>query len=327
MKVLYGIQLTGNGHVTRSTQLIKSLIKNGFNVDVITSGNNSQINLPFKVKKHFQGISMYYNHKGGIDWKQTFKKANVKQFFKDINYDVSGYDIIISDFEPISAWSAKKYRITSIGFGNQYSFLSSKLPRPSTKDKISETFLKRFAKCEHNIGLSYEEIDTFTYKPVINEELFNNKIEDDNFYLIYLPSLSIDYILKEINEEFENINFKIYSPCTKRNKKVKNIEIKKLNKEQFQIDLTMCTGVITGSGFSTTSEALILNKKLWSIPMKGQYEQLCNAISLKKMGIFTDSFTKDSLYEWINNWNKIEYKWENPIEDIIKKIIKIHEKS
>jgi len=61
--------------------------------------------------------------------------------------------------------------------------------------------------------------------------------------------------------------------------------------------------------------------------MKGQYEQLCNAISLKKMGIFTDSFTKDSLYEWINNWNKIEYKWENPIEDIIKKIIKIHEKS
>ncbi len=327
MKVLYGIQLTGNGHVTRSTQLIKSLIKNGFNVDVITSGNNSQINLPFKVKKHFQGISMYYNHKGGIDWKQTFKKANVKQFFKDINYDVSGYDIIISDFEPISAWSAKKYRITSIGFGNQYSFLSPKLPRPSTKDKISETFLKRFAKCDHSIGLSYEEIDTFTYKPVINEELFNNKIEDDNFYLIYLPSLSIDYILKEINEEFENINFKIYSTCTKRNKKIKNIEIKKLNKEQFQIDLTMCTGVITGSGFSTTSEALILNKKLWSIPMKGQYEQLCNAISLKKMGIFTDSFTKDSLYEWINNWNKIEYKWESPIEDIIKKIIKIHEKS
>lgn len=327
MKVLYGIQLTGNGHVTRSTQLIKSLIKNGFNVDIITSGNNSQISLPFKVKKHFQGISMYYNHKGGIDWKQTFKKANVKQFFKDINYDVSEYDLIISDFEPISAWSAKKHRIKSIGFGNQYSFLSTNLPRPSTKDKISETFLKRFAKCDYNLALSYEEIDVFTYKPVINEELFENKIEDNNFYLIYLPSLSIDYILNEIENEFENINFKLYSPGVNKNKKVKNIEIKKLNKDQFQIDLTKCTGVITGSGFSTTSEALALNKKLWSIPMKGQYEQLCNAISLKKMGIFTDSFTKDSLYEWLNNWNNIEYKWENPIEDIIQKIIKIHEKS
>ena len=43
-----GIQLTGNGHITRSTQLIKSLLDNGFDVDVITSGNNSQLNIPFK---------------------------------------------------------------------------------------------------------------------------------------------------------------------------------------------------------------------------------------------------------------------------------------
>lgn len=35
MKVLYGIQLTGNGHITRSTHLINYLIENGFDVDVI----------------------------------------------------------------------------------------------------------------------------------------------------------------------------------------------------------------------------------------------------------------------------------------------------
>jgi uncharacterized protein (TIGR00661 family) len=326
MKVLYGIQLTGNGHVTRSTQLINSLIQNGFDVDVITSGNNSQIKLPFKVKKHFKGLSMYYDDKGGIDWKLTFKKADIKQFFKDIKYDVTKYDMIISDFEPISAWSAKKHRIPSIGFGNQYSFLSNKLIRPSKKDKISETFLKKFAKCDYNIGISYEEIDDFIYKPIINEDLLKNQIEDNNFYLIYLPSISIDYILNEIENDFDNFNFKIYSPNIKKNSKIKNIEIKKLNKDEFQSDITKCTGIITGSGFSTTSEALILNKKLWSIPMKGQYEQLCNAIALKKMGIFTDFFTKDSLEDWINNWNKIKYNWKNPINDIIKKIIKIHEK-
>ena len=55
MKILYGIQLTGNGHITRSSQLIKSLIDNGFDIDVITSGNNSQLNIPFKNKKHFEG--------------------------------------------------------------------------------------------------------------------------------------------------------------------------------------------------------------------------------------------------------------------------------
>ena len=326
MKIIYGIQLTGNGHITRSSQLIKSLIENGFDVDIITSGSNSQLDIPFKVKKHFEGLSMYYNNKGGIDWIETFKKSNVKQFFKDIKYDVSEYDMVISDFEPISAWSAKKNRVTSVGFGNQYSFTSNKLPRPSTKDKISESFLKRFAKCDFNIGLSYEIYDDYIYKPIINDKLLNNEIKDNNFYLIYLPSLPIGMILSEL-DEFKTYNWKIYSPNIKVNSKNDNIEIKTPNKDEFSNDLINCSGIITASGFSTTSEALILNKKLWSIPIKGQYEQLCNAISLRKMGVFTENFTKDFIYDWINHYNKINYKWEDPTNEIIQKIIKIHEKS
>jgi len=326
MKVLYGIQLTGNGHITRSTQLIKSLIENGFDVDIITSGNNSQLKIPFKITKHFEGLSMYYDNRGSIDWIKTFKKANVKQFIKDIKYDVSKYDIVISDFEPISAWSARKCRITSIGFGNQYSFLSNNLPRPSKRDKISEKFLKKFAKCDYNIALGYEKFDDFIYQPVVNEKFLSNEPKDEDFYLIYLPSLSSDYIITEL-KEFRKENWKIYSPDIKRSKKIENIELKKLNKEEFENDMLNCTGIITASGFSTTSEALIMNKKLWSIPLRGQYEQLCNAISLKKIGILTDSFTSDSISDWLNNWDKIDYKWYNPIDDIIENIIKIHEKS
>jgi uncharacterized protein (TIGR00661 family) len=326
MKILYGIQLTGNGHITRSSQLIKSLIENGFDVDVITSGNNSQLNIPFKIKKHFEGLSMYYGSKGSIDWIQTFKQSNVKQFLKDINYDVSEYDMIISDFEPISAWSAKKHRITSIGFGNQYSFTSDKLPRPSIKDKIAETFLKRFAKCDYNIGLSYEIYDDFMYKPLISENLINKEVKNDNFYLIYLPSLPIDFILDEL-KDFTDYNWKVYSPNIKENINNNNVKLRKPNKDEFTNDLLNCSGIITASGFSTTSEALILNKKLWSIPIKGQYEQLCNAISLRKMGILTEKFRKGFIYDWINHYKEINYKWEDPTKDIIQKIIKIHEKS
>ena len=325
MKILYGIQLTGNGHITRSSQLIKSLIDNGFDIDVITSGNNSQLNIPFKIKKHFEGLSMYYGSKGSIDWIETFKQSNVKQFFKDIKYDVSEYDMIISDFEPISAWSAKKHRITSIGFGNQYSFTSDKLPRPSIKDKIAETFLKRFAKCDYNIGLSYEIYDDFMYKPLINEKLIDKEVNDNDFYLIYLPSLQVDTILNEL-DGFKDYNWKIYSPNIKIDYTKDNIELRKPNKDEFTNDLLNCSGIITASGFSTTSEALILNKKLWSIPIKGQYEQLCNAISLKKMGVLTEKFTKDFIYDWIKHYKEINYKWEDPTKEIIQKIIKIHEK-
>ena len=326
MKILYGIQLTGNGHITRSSQLIKSLIENGFDVDVITSGNNSQLNIPFKIKKHFGGLSMYYGSKGSIDWMETFKQSNVKQFFKDIKYDVSGYDMVISDFEPISAWSAKKHRIKSIGFGNQYSFISNNLPRPSIKDKIAETFLKRFAKCDYNIGLSYEIYDDFMYKPLINENLIDKELNDNNFYLIYLPSLPVDTILNEL-DDFKDYNWKIYSPNIKIDSTKDNIELRKPNKDEFTNDLLNCSGIITASGFSTTSEALILNKKLWSIPITGQYEQLCNAISLRKMGVLTEKFRKEFIYNWITHYKEINYNWEDPTKDIIQKIIKIHEKS
>ena len=326
MKILYGIQLTGNGHITRSSQLIKSLIENGFDVDVITSGNNSQLNIPFKIKKHFGGLSMYYGSKGSIDWMETFKQSNVKQFFKDIKYDVSGYDMVISDFEPISAWSAKKHRIKSIGFGNQYSFISNNLPRPSIKDKIAETFLKRFAKCDYNIGLSYEIYDDFMYKPLINENLIDKELNDNNFYLIYLPSLPVDTILNEL-DDFKDYNWKIYSSNIKIDSTKDNIELRKPNKDEFTNDLLNCSGIITASGFSTTSEALILNKKLWSIPITGQYEQLCNAISLRKMGVLTEKFRKEFIYNWITHYKEINYNWEDPTKDIIQKIIKIHEKS
>jgi uncharacterized protein (TIGR00661 family) len=106
---------------------------------------------------------------------------------------------------------------------------------------------------------------------------------------------------------------------------LKNIKVIKLNKDKFQKDLTNCSGVITASGFSTTSEALILNKKLWSIPIQSQYEQLSNSLLLDQMGVFTDKFNNDNLKKWLDNYQKVEYKWENPIEDILLKIKNIYE--
>jgi uncharacterized protein (TIGR00661 family) len=319
MNILFGIQLTGNGHLTRSIELIKCLSDKGFFVDIITSGSNSQLELPFKVKKQFKGLSFLYNKTGGINWVKTILSINIIQFIKDLNYDVSSYDIIISDFEPVSAWSAKRYKIKSIGIGNQYSFISRNLPRANI-NIFSELFIKYFSKCEYNIGINYKEYDDFINLPIISESLINKKITDNGFYLVYLPSISSTYILNEI-KTYGNDKWKVYSPDIKEDMIDGIIELKKLDKNNFTNDLLSCTGIITASGFSTTSEALVLGKKLWSIPIKGQYEQLCNAVALKKMGVFTDDLKEENIRKWIINYNNISYKWDNPIEKIINKII------
>ena len=319
MKILYGIQLTGNGHITRSIRIIESLKNNGFDVDIITSGTNSQLELPFEVKKQFKGLSFFYNKKGGIDWIKTLLSLKLKQFLSDLKYDVSSYDLVISDFEPVSAWSAKKYNKKSLGIGNQYSFRSKKTPRPFFKDIFSELFIKFFAPCKEHIGINYEKYDKFITLPIINDDFLNKKVTDKKFYLIYLPSMSSKFISDQINT-YGTGNWKVYSPDVLKDVTDGIVKLKKLDKEKFSKDLLNCSGVITASGFSTTSEALVLGKKLWSIPIKGQYEQLCNAKSLKKMGIFTKDLNNDTLFEWIYNYRSIDYNWNDPIDEIIKKI-------
>lgn len=321
MKILYGIQLTGNGHITRSAQIIKSLKEKGCNVDIITSGNNSQLSLPYEVKKHYRGLSFFYNRSGGIDWLKTIKSIDLMQFVRDIEHDVRGYDLVVSDFEPISAWGAKKHKVRSIGIGNQYSFVSEKIPRPKNPNKISEMFLRKFAKCDENIALNYQKYDDFIYSPIIGEDLLGKEKREENFYLVYLPSLATRYVMEQL-KDFNCYDWKIYSPDVKEDYTEDRIQMKALDKEGFERDLLSCRGVITASGFSTTSEALVLNKKIWSIPIKGQYEQLCNAIALKKMGVFTEDLNSETISRWITAYDKIDYDWENPIEEIVKKIMR-----
>ena len=58
-----------------------------------------------------------------------------------------------------------------------------------------------------------------------------------------------------------------------------------ISNEGFTKSMIESTGVITGAGFETPAEALYLGKKLLCLPIRGQYEQLCNAAALEQPGV------------------------------------------
>lgn len=319
MKVLFGIQLNGNGHATRSTLLISALKEAGAEVDIITSGNNSQVSIPFPILRHYEGLTMYTDGNGSVDWYTTLKNAEVTQFVKDIRTDVSSYDVVVSDFEPISAWAARKGKVRSVGFGNQYAIVLDKILKPSKRDYLSETFIRRFAKCDEYIPLTYEGGDG-THQPLVERSLFEES-KDGDFTLIYLPTISTETILRTLSEErFSERRFKLY--CHDTMVSPTNVETIKIGTPTFKKDLSKCEGIITAAGFSTTSEALALGKRLWSIPVRKQYEQICNAIQLRKMGIMTDGFNEDSLSDWLDNWQPIGLVWKDSTQEIVKKILR-----
>ena len=98
MKILYAIQGTGNGHLSRARDIIPILQQKG-DLDILVSGIQADVALPYPVKYTFKGLSFIFGKKGGIDLVATYKKSNLKQLFKEIkSLPVEDYDLIINDF-------------------------------------------------------------------------------------------------------------------------------------------------------------------------------------------------------------------------------------
>jgi uncharacterized protein (TIGR00661 family) len=153
--------------------------------------------------------------------------------------------------------------------------------------------------------------------PVVDERLASEAASDEGFYLVYLPSIAAERLEDAFSKA--GARCRIYSPEVEKETE----SLRKPDSERFRKDMIECSGIITASGFSTTSEALVLGKKLWSIPIRGQYEQICNAIALRRIGIFTQDFSEESLLKWIREYKPIRYEWESPIADIADKIEEI----
>jgi uncharacterized protein (TIGR00661 family) len=316
MKILYGIQLNGNGHLTRSIEVISELRKRGHKVDIITSGGNSNLELK-EEHIHFKGLDLFLNKFGSISWIKTIRSANIYRLVKDTNLDLSGYDLVISDFEPISAWSAIRNDVRSIGISNQYSLTQQSVYNP--KDFIYREFVRIFAPCDEYIALNYQKVDDYMSLPIISKKLLRKKKKETNSILVYLPNYEIEDQIKVFNQ-FPEMNFIVYSK--KKINCEKNIKIKLHDRNKFISDMISCNSIITASGFTTTTESLILGKKIWSIPMKDHYEQLSNSKQLSDMGIFTEDLNIENFKIWNEEYNTIDYIWENPIKEIIKKIEK-----
>ena len=73
MKILYAIQGTGNGHLSRALEIIPILQKKG-HLDVLVSGTQGDLKLPYDVKYQLKRFSFIFGKKGGVDIWNTYRK-------------------------------------------------------------------------------------------------------------------------------------------------------------------------------------------------------------------------------------------------------------
>ncbi|HEX5002416.1 MAG TPA: glycosyltransferase family protein [Bacteroidia bacterium] len=327
LKILYAIQGTGNGHITRAMEIVPLLKKKG-TVDVLISGIQSDLELPFKVQYKLNGLSFIFGTKGGVDIWHTYARMNTLRLLKEIkSLDPTKYDLVISDFEPVSAWACQLAGVPCIGLSNQAATLHPKTPKPKNIDLIGKLVLEHYAPVTFNYGFHFKRLDKSIFTPIIRKEVRSLTPSDKGHYTVYLPSYSDERIIKVL-DKMENITWEVFSKrCTKKFEHNK-ITIQPIKQESFLKSIAASSGVLCNAGFGVASEALFLGKKLLVIPMKTQYEQMCNAAMLKSMGVTVIKKLRKKNIGKIENWiakgavAPVDYKDET--EQILDMIIKNH---
>lgn len=327
MKILFGIQGTGNGHLSRARDVYPELAKYG-DVDVLISGIQADVDVPFPVKYRMYGMSFIFGKKGGVDIIDTAKKLKLFQLMKDIReFPVEDYDLVINDFEPVSAWACKRKNKPCISVSHQCAVLHKNAPVPASGDPMGKLVLQRYAPTTAAYGFHFKAFGENIFTPVIRKEIRELTPVNEGHYTVYLPAYDDATIVKHLSQ-FKNAKWEVFSKHNKTPFVSDNVSVTKIDNRAFIESMARSAGVLCGAGFEGPAEAMYLGKKVLVIPMLTQYEQQCNAAGAAAMGA-TVIKTLDRQYhgtirEWLENGKPIEVNYPDITAEIIAKIIKEH---
>ncbi len=304
MKILYGIQGTGHGHISRAREILP-LLSEKTDVDVIISGYNCHMKLDGADVLQKRGLSLAYDSRGSVSYLKTALQLKPITFIQDVqSINPTNYDLVISDYEPVTAWATLNSKTPGVALSHQASFLSKKSPRPNKRSFLAEQLLRNFAPCNQSIGFHFKRYDTFILPPIIRRDVLNIEPTKGDHITVYLPAFD-HQLLIPIFHQFPEKEWHLFSPSCSEYFKDKNVHVNPVGNQSFLKSMKSGLGVVTSAGFETCAETMFLGKKLLTIPIKNQYEQLCNAAALNKMGIHVvykiDSSFREKISDWLKN--------------------------
>lgn len=284
IRILYAVQGTGNGHLARATEIVPLLQQIG-QTDVLVSGIQGDIELPFPVKYKHYGLSFIFGKKGGVSLWQTIRRSKPVRFFRDmLKLPVGDYDVVICDFEPVTAWACRLRRKHCVGLSHQNAVLHPRAPKPAYFDLIGRLVLRFYAPSSVRYGFHFRALDTHNFTPVIRSDIRRARPQNKGHYTVYLPAYS-NREIEQVLSAFPQYNWEVFSKHSKESYRRGSVWFRPVSLADFSESFVNCAGILCTAGFETPAEAIYMGKKLCIIPMRKQYEQACNAAFAGNMGI------------------------------------------
>lgn len=300
-RVIYGVAGEGFGHSSRSHLTGQCLIDAGHDVMFVGSRKSLLYLKQYfgeRVKEIF-GLSFAYEN-GRIDKSETLKqnllnlpegnRQNEELFRK--YFEPFEPELVISDFEPFSAWWAWRNRVPFISIDHEHMLTLCKLEHRS-KNWFSRLTASVVTECHYVGAVAYIVINFFKTPlridsailapPIVRPIVRALEPRQGEHILLYSTTGKGEKKLRDMLGKFSGQKFYVYG--FDKSGEYKNCIFKERSTEGFLADLAGAQGVIASAGFSLISECLYLKKKMLLLPVAGQYEQMINGHYIEKLGL------------------------------------------
>lgn len=332
MNILIGICGIGSGHTLRQIEVIKYLLDKNHKIIITTFGPSLSFlkNLIGEIEVFEVFVPWLNSGANGINFLETSKNQHNRQGAKWFveNYQImhlisekfeSKVDLVISDYEPVSAQYAYLTNTKLVTIDQQSKFLGydfpdfGKLSRLEEKARLGVFFPfanKRFATSFYTVNHSKDDnYNVQIVAPIIRQKIkgLANKMNiDDKHIVVYLSSYgpisqSVDEVISELLE-IDGYRFSFFHHSFEKEEYKLNVNCYPFSSDNFLNKLKSAYGVITTAGHTLLSELFYLGIPVYVVPLQTYDQNYCaDFIEKNNLGDSKQYIIREDLSLWINN--------------------------
>ena len=337
MKILFGVQTEGNGHITQCIATKQYLQSQGIEVTTAFAakkkrGLSKYFTDEFNVID-YDGFDFVFDNVGRVViWKtilnNTFELPRLIVSFIKICGIIQKEkpDAIFNYYEPLVGLTALFFRnIKYVSFGHQYAIDYDIYPRINgyIVQKLFLSIINKITSIRAKIvALSYYEFNDATMivsPPILRAESYSISDKKEDFVLVYLMNEDMLPQLISQAKKYPDINIQCFTKLTKQYDELPNLKLFNLDGKLFQEKMKVCKAVVCSGGFETSAEAIYQNKPLLMIPMPNHYEQHvnCNDAYLNSYAIYSESIDLSKIPKY-QLGNK---KWFDTYQYVLQRVL------
>jgi len=299
VKVVYGVQSTGKGHLSRLLGLKPLFDRDGHELLVFITGFDEPP--PYVLAaltgvrcRRFRGLSMIENGEGGVSKRGTMKAfagglPDLFESFWSAHTMISAFDptLVVSDFDPITGSPFVVPGTRKVGIGNaaMLSHPDGVHPVGVRMDRFNIGVVRKLftSGLDVELGSHFYPLDD-ALPPILRPEVLSAVPENHGHLVVYHAFRGLLPPVFEYARRHPDRKIIVYGNGSAHVGAPGNVRFE-VNPDRFLEDLASCDAYVGTAGFQTICEAFYLGKKIVVQPIAAQYEQLWNASELEHRGV------------------------------------------